>query len=204
MSYAATVVQGLEACPFCREMFPVGETSECPTCGVHLVAVSKLPAAVDAHEGDRATHEMDEVLPWTHWGHARGPLLALSALGLLLFFLPWVHTSAPDLRVFTGMDIARRTGVTWSVAAAWFTMVPLVLSRRTVHSMVGARLAVAVLAAVPALSTAALLIRPPQAAQAHGITIPLRFGWDPALFASLLVAVIGVVVGIYAFGRERR
>ena len=206
MSYAVTVVQGLEACPFCREHFPVGEARECPVCGVRLVAATKLAAApaVDTDDETAPKEPGDEVLPWLHVGHARGALLACALVGLVLFCLPWVHMFAPDRRVFTGVDIARRTGATWAVAVAWFTMLPLVLSRRTVRDMLGARLALAVLAAIPTLACAALLLHPPAGAQAHGGTIPMRFTWGLALYASLALGVVAAGVTLARFGRPPR
>src|SRR4051812_39510676 len=49
MRYALAVpVQGLVACPFCRELFPVGEAGSCPECGLDLTALSNLPPSHDA------------------------------------------------------------------------------------------------------------------------------------------------------------
>ena len=203
MSYAATVVQGLEACPFCRELFPRGEARECPVCGVRLVSASKLPdpSAVDAGDEIAPKDAAEEVLPWLHLGHARGIMIVCAAVGLALFAMPWVHMFAPDRRSFTGIELAARAQITWSVGVAWFTLLPLVLSRRTVRDMLGARLPMAVLAAIPVVTCSLLLLRPPQGAQAHGITIPMRFTWDPAIYASLALGVIAIAITLARFGR---
>jgi hypothetical protein len=201
MGYAATAVRGLEACPFCKEMFPSGETEECPLCGVKVVAANKLPEP--STDDDGVPIDPDEtVLPWTYFGLARGPLIVLCALGLAAFCMPWVHTFAPDKHVFTGIDIARRTGVTWSAGVAWFTLLPLILSRRSIRQMRGARLAIAVLAMIPALAAASLLLHPPTGAQAHGVTFSLLYKWDPAIFATVALGLIATALGAARFGGD--
>lgn len=210
MSYLVPTVRGLVACPFCREIFPEREEKTCPLCSVALVPLSSLPARDDhddddesdggvAHDRPRAAPE-DAPLPWTYLGLARGPLLLLAALGLVAFFLPWVHTITPDRRVFSGADIAQRTGLAWGAFAAWFTMVPLVLSRRTARAMQGARLIVAVLGAVPATVAATLLLNPPKSAEVRGLTIALRFEWDGAIYATVALGVLAAALGALRFG----
>ncbi|MCC6646730.1 MAG: hypothetical protein IT374_14295 [Polyangiaceae bacterium] len=211
MSYLAMTVRGLVACPFCREIFPEREQRACPLCSVALVPLSSLPPRDDheldaeaeaegvAHDRPRPAPE-EQRLPWTYLGLARGPLLALSALGLLAFFLPWVHTFTPDKRVFTGADIAQRTGVAWGAFAAWFTMLPLVLSRRTARAMQGARLIVAVLGAVPVTVALTLLLNPPRSAEARGVVIALRFEWEPAIYATVALGVVAAALGALRFG----
>lgn len=200
MSYAATAVQGLEACPFCREHFPRGEASECPLCGVALIAAAKLPTAAPTDEDGVPVSPEDEVMPWGYWGRARGPLIVLCVLGLVAFCLPWVHTFTPDRRVFTGIDIARRTGLTWAAGVAWFTLLPVLMSRRTIRTMLGARLVVAMLGAVPAICTLVLLMNPPSSAEARGVTVHLRYTWDPAIYATLVLGLVTAAVGALRFG----
>ncbi len=210
MSYLVPTVRGLAACPFCREIFPEREETACPLCSVALVPLSSLPPREEDEHDDEAdggvAHDKarlapeEKPLPWTYLGLARGPLLALAALGLISFFLPWVHTFTPDRRVFTGADIAQRTGIAWGAFAAWFTMVPLVLSRRTPRAMQGARLIVALLGAVPATVAATLLLNPPTSAQARGLTIALRFEWDGAIYATVALGVLAAALGALRFG----
>lgn len=201
-------VRGLVACPFCRELFAEKEAKECPLCSVALVPMSALPAAEEAddadeqgvvRDGEKAAAD-EKRLPFTFLGLGRGPLIVISLLGLVAFFLPWVHTFTPDKRVFTGADIAQRTGLTWAAFAAWFTMVPLVLSRRTVRSMQGARLIVAMLGAIPALVASVLLFNPPKSAEARGLTIALRFEWDGAIYATVALGVLAAALGVLKFG----
>jgi hypothetical protein len=209
MGYAATAVRGLEACPFCREMFPPGEHADCPLCGVGLVPAARLPSQAD---GDDADDELDgrgraapkdpteRILPWAYWGKARGPLLVLTTLGLIAFCLPWVHSFTPERVVYSGIDIARRTGLAWSVGVAWFTLLPLILTRRTIRDMRGARLAVAVLAVIPAIVAATLLLNPPQAGQAHGVVVRLRYAWEPAIYATVVISLVTSLLAALGFG----
>lgn len=124
----------------------------------------------------------------------------LCVLGLVAFCLPWVHTFTPDCRVFTGIDIARRTGLTWAAGVAWFTLLPVLMSRRTIRTMLGARLVVAMLGAVPAICTLVLLMNPPSSAEARGVTVHLRYTWDPAIYATLVLGLVTAAVGALRFG----
>ncbi len=202
MGYAVAV-RGLIACPFCREMFPATERSECPHCGVVLVSLSKLPPPVEHDpndELDERDREAEPVLPWGYFGLARGPLFLLAVAGLAAFCLPWVSSFAPERMAYTGIDLARRTGVGWSAGVAWFTMIPIVLSRRTVSRMRGARLAVTVLAVIPGIVAATLLLNPPQAAQAHGVIIKMRYAWQPAIYATVVISLATAIVAALRFG----
>ena len=145
MYASCPTLPGLDACPFCRETFAPGEHTECPTCGVKLETAAAPPAMVDALDDDDLDDE--PLLPWTHWGHGRGPLVLAAVLGLGLFLAPWVHAYMPDRAVYSGLEIARRTGMAWAAAVAWFTLLPVVLSRRSIPTMRGARVAAALTAA---------------------------------------------------------
>ena len=103
-----------------------------------------------------------EKLPWTYTGRNRALLLVLAAAGLALFFAPWVHESAPELRVLSGYGLARLTGFFWAPAVAWFVLFPLVLTRRSVYKMRGARVAVAFLAGMALVTVGVLLAHPPR------------------------------------------
>ncbi len=115
--------------------------------------------------------------------------------------MPWVRLEAPERVIFTGVDVARRTGLSWAAAVAWFTLLPLVLSRRSARAMRGVRLITAMLAAVPALIAATLLINPPAAAQVRGVVVPLRFEWGHGLVATLALGLVASALGAFAFGR---
>ncbi|HEU4534910.1 MAG TPA: hypothetical protein VFS00_12360, partial [Polyangiaceae bacterium] len=119
-------MRGLVACPFCRELFPAGERRRCPVCEVDLVRSSRLPPADPALDGDASGPPPpgpdDRRLPWWSPAFGRGPLALLALAGLVAFALPWVRLDAPERVVFTGADVARRTGLAWAAAGAWFTL----------------------------------------------------------------------------------
>ena len=209
MGYALASVSSLKACPFCREMFAEGEASECPLCGVALTSFASLPVSndpVDAFDEDdegRALGPVDpdeRVLPWTHAGDGRGALVALSLAGLVAFMMPWVVMHAPDEIALMGYDLAKRSPPAWAAGVAWFTILPMVLSRRTKRDMRRTRLAAAGLAILPALVIGILLLNPPTSAHMRGITVHLRFTWGPGIFAALGVSVIGALVAALRFG----
>jgi hypothetical protein len=188
----------LVACPFCREMFEEGEETSCPVCGVALTDFSKLPPSIEAHDEDEVPLEPDrEPLPSTYMGRGKGILALLGAVGLGLFFLPWIHMSLPYELAITGYDLARgRLGWVWASGVAWLVLMPTVLSRRSIHQMRGARLAAAFLAAIPGLTVSILAARPP-----HGGIIPLRFTYGWPFWATLLLSLAAVVVSVRLGGR---
>lgn len=204
MGYAVTAVQGLEACPFCREMFPRGEARECPMCGVRLVSAARLaPAEAGVDEDEQAAgpkQRGEATLPWTYLRLGRGPLLILGLLGLVAFGLPWVNSFSPERVVYSGVDLARRTGVAWSVGVAWFTLVPLVLSRRTPWKLRGARLACAFLSIIPGMVALMLLLHPPQSAEAHGVVLRVRYAFEPAIYLTAALSLAATVVSALFLG----
>ncbi|HEU4409200.1 MAG TPA: hypothetical protein VFS43_28335 [Polyangiaceae bacterium] len=198
-------MRGLVACPFCRELFPVGERKHCPFCEVDLVRSSRLPPADPALSDDESAPPPpgpdERRLPWWSPAHGRGPLALVALAGLVAFGLPWVRLDAPERAVFTGVEVAQRTGLAWAAAVAWFTLLPLVLSRRSARAMRGVRLIAAVLAAIPALIAGSLLLNPPAAAQVRGVVVPLRFTWGVGLDATLALGLIAAALAALAFGR---
>lgn len=188
----------LLACPFCREMFQQKEHDACPVCGVPLVAQGSLPLSDDALSEDGLSREPEwEPLPVTFLGRSRGALAVLSLLGLAAFFLPWVHLTMPDIVSYTGFTLARRLGWAWGGAVAWFVLVPTVLSRRSIMQMRGARVAASFLAAVPGVTASMLLARPPHGM--HGV--PLRFTWEPGIYATVALSVVAVGFALFFGGR---
>jgi hypothetical protein len=142
-----TSMRTLLACPFCREMFEPGETPTCPACGLALKRLDELPKGkVVGGELEEEIPPDEETLPWTYWGRGRGALLAVAVLGILAFFLPWVHETAPERVDLSGPQIASHLGWMWAPLVAWLVMIPLVASRRSIFRMRGARVAVAFLA----------------------------------------------------------
>jgi hypothetical protein len=193
--YALPAVQGHDTCPFCKETFPEGKFTACPSCEVQLIPSMRAGGSVDAALEDDDGEDGDPELPWTHWGHARGPVLVACLLGLLFFFLPWVRVFTPDAAVHTGLDLARRTGMAWAAAVGWFTLLPAMLSRRTIRKLRGARLAAALLSFIPALVAALFLMNPPGSLQAGGVSLRIRFEWGIGLYLTL---ALGLLTAIYA------
>ncbi len=188
----------LLACPFCRELFPRGERQTCPVCGVALVAADKLPPSDDALSEDGVVRQPEwELLPFTYLRRGRGPLALLAILGLVAFFLPWISETMPDIVSYSGFALARRLGWAWGAGVGWFVLFPVVLTRRTIMHMRGARVAVSFLAAVPGVTAALLLAHTPHAR--YGI--PLRFSFDIGLFATIAFSLLAVAIGLFFGGK---
>jgi hypothetical protein len=79
----------LVGCPFCRELFPEGETEKCPVCGMSLSAVEKLPPSYEARVAMAAelAHiaPEDRTLPRGYWKRGRAALALIAVLGLVAF-----------------------------------------------------------------------------------------------------------------------
>ena len=195
MSYAlAASMSALVACPFCRQLFEPREASACPDCGLGLKDLGKLPPSYDAQieYPELPVPPHMETLPWTYAGRSRAILLGLPLLGLVAFFMPWVSETAPELRELTGFGLARLSGLFWAPAVAWFVVFPLVLTRRSIHKMRGARVAVGFLAAIALITVGELFGHPPQSS-AHRV---VRFDFAWGLYASGLVAFAGVLAAL--------
>jgi hypothetical protein len=201
---------GLSACPFCRELFTDGEHETCPECGLALADLTALPpsndatvlmheeaaAATQAHHAPIAAIADVTPLPLRDMSRNRGVLLACAAVGFTLFFLPWARMTMPDTVQFSGLDLARSRPFFWSSLAAWVVLVPSVISRRTVLQMVGARLACALLAAVPGVQ-AALLLASPTKKVVRGV--PYELHWQPTLHVAIVVSVVATIAA-FGFG----
>jgi hypothetical protein len=188
------VMAALRACPFCRKLYTSGEASTCPDCDVALVAMSQLPPSLDALEEEaeqgQLTFPENQPLPTTYMGRGRGALLALSALGLFAFFLPWVELTAPESVVYSAFDLARgRAGFLWGGATAWLVMIPLVITRRTIARMRGVRIVMVMFAAMTLTEALMLWLMPPR----RGIT-PLELHFRYGLFLSGAISLAGMLV----------
>jgi hypothetical protein len=178
-------------------MFELGESKACPVCGMSLVAFAKLPVSDEALSEDGIARQPEwEPLPATYLRRGRGPLALLAVAGLVAFFLPWVHLTMPDIVSYTGFMLARRLGWAWGAGVGWFVLLPTVLSRRSVMKMRGARVAASFLAAVPGVTVAILLARPPHGA--HGV--PLQFTWEPGLYATLALSLAALPFAFFFGG----
>jgi hypothetical protein len=182
----------LLACPFCRTLYRRGEATRCTVCGVPLVAFERLPPSADAlaEEPLVAVHPQDEPLPWNYWRRGRGALLLLSALGLVLFFAPWVRIELPEVAVRSGFDLARgRAGWLWGGATGWLVLIPLVWSRRTIYKLRGIRPIAVAFAAMTLGEVLLMLALPPR-----GRYVPVEIHWAYGLYASAFVSALATVI----------
>jgi hypothetical protein len=198
--YAPRLALALLACPFCREMFEEGEAKACPVCGMALAKFENLPPSIDAlhDEAGVPTAPELEVLPFRDLGRGKGAIVALAAVGIVLFFLPWVRLTMPDIVSYSGFDLAtNRLGWLWASFTGWSVLIPTVMSRRTIAQLRGARVAAAALAAAPSVAIAVLLLFPPHGR--HGV--PVRYTWDWPFWTMLAVSLAAVVVSVRLGGR---
>ncbi len=195
-----SIVTELLACPFCREMFPVGETKVCPSCGLKLEQMSRLPPSYEASlEPDWPEKPEYEPLGWLYWRRGRLALLVAAALGMTAFFLPWIHETTPEIMTLTGFQMARRLGWMWACAVSWGVLIPTVLSRRSVAGMRGARVAVALFCAIPLVTALVLLIRPP--APPPNLRYPFAFHFGAGLWATLAVSLAALPFAVRFGGK---
>jgi hypothetical protein len=190
----------LVACPFCREMFGAGEAQVCPSCGLPLAPVAKLPASYEAQlETEWPEKPEWEPLPWTYWRRGRAALTGFALAGAVAFFLPWIHQTAPDLVTLSGFDIARRVGWIWACLVSWGMLLPTVLSRRSVATMRGARAATGLFVGIPAVSALVLLLRPPR--PPANIHFPFAIHFGLGLYATLALAIVALPFAVRFGGR---
>lgn len=169
-------------------MFARGEVSHCPECGVAVQPLAELPPSTDAASLDPPNEALPEheLYGWAYAGRGRGPLLLIALLGMLVFlFAPWLAESAPEIVVLTGLQFARALPWLWAAGVGWVVLFALVLSRRTIAQMHGARLAVALMALM-VLSAVALRLAIPVPAQR---LLPRRFHWGWGLYAAGFLAL---------------
>lgn len=190
---------GLVACPFCRVMYERREAETCSVCGMKLVPFEKLPPSADALAEEPPTFPTlpeDELLPWTFPGRGRGALIGLSILGILLFFAPWVVIEIPEDTVRSGFDLARgRAGWLWGGATGFFILVPLLVTRRTIHALRGARPIAVAFSAMTLGEVAVLLSMPPPVRR---VPLELHFAWG--IYASGVVSLASTLVAVFLGG----
>jgi uncharacterized membrane protein len=190
VGYAWTV-RGLWACPFCREMYQPGEAKACTVCDVALVRVEALPKDASAPEAPPE----DAELPWLYMERGRGWLLGIGVLGLLAFFAPWVHDVMPEKRTLSGLQLAEKLGWLWAPFIAWLVLIPLVLSRRSIRRMRGARVAVAFLSAMSLLTVIVRVVFVPASTRLD----PRVYSWGFGLYATAFLA-LAALLSAWRFG----
>jgi hypothetical protein len=188
------------ACPFCREMFERAEAKSCPVCGIALQAIEKLPPAPTlAHElEDDGIPIAPEHVPFpaTYLGRGRGTIVALGLVGIVLFFLTWVHVTLPYVIELSGFDLARRQGFSWAGGVAWVVLVPTVASRRTIAQLRGARVAAGFLSFIPAFTAAIIAVFTPPQGILH---VRFTYGWP--LWATLGLSLVAAGLSTRLGGR---
>ncbi len=192
----------LLGCPFCREMFEPGEARKCPACGLKLLPLEELPKA-KAGSAEVVGGEVEEIppdeetLPMTYFGRARGPLVLVAIAGLAAFFLPWVRERAPEHIDMSGPQIASHLGWMWAPLVSWMVMIPLVLSRRSVFRMRGARVAVAFLAAMCLLTVVVRIAFPPSVNKLD----PHILEWGIGMYVTAGLALVALGLSFVFGGR---
>lgn len=158
-----------------------------------LVATHKLPKTqAELDEEAARTPPDEEILPWTYPGRGRAALIALALAGLVAFLMPWVRETMPENQVLSGLELAQRIGWSWAPAVAWFVMIPLVLSRRSVFKMRGARVATAFLAGISLATVITRVATAPASTHLRQV----RFTWGEGMWLTAAIAVVAIGVAI--------
>jgi hypothetical protein len=103
----------------------------------------------------------------------------------------------PDVYTFSGFALARRLGWAWGAGVGWFVLLPVVVTRRSIMKMRGARVAAAFLSAVPGLTAAILLLRPPHGA--YGV--PIALTWGTGVYATMALSAVALAFAVGFGGR---
>jgi hypothetical protein len=162
-------------------------------CGVALTDISKLPPSSDASDESYAEPLPPHMEPlgWAYAGRGRAALIGIALAGLAMFLAPWVVEQAPELRTLNGFAMAQRLGWLWAPAIAWFVMLPLVMTRRSIYKMRGARVAVAFLGLIVLTTVGVRLAFIPTTS----ILRPVRFAWGFGLYAT---GILGALTLLFA------
>jgi hypothetical protein len=171
--------------------------TRCPDCGVDVVALHELPPSAETVlEREAETEAIPEEFrrrSWRDLGRGRGWLIFFALLGLVGFFQPWFVLRKPEEFVLSGFRIARHfAGWVWAGAVAWFVLIPLVASRRTIASLRGVRAVCAFFASLTA-GEILVLVNVSPTSKVH---VPIEFGWCWGLFFSAAASVLATIVAL--------
>jgi hypothetical protein len=169
---------------------------------VGLKPLDELPPSLEALAEEAASGEIvpphERTLPSTFFGRGRGALLLIGVLGIAFFFMPWVVMTKPDLTSFSGFDLARgRAGWLWGGAVAWFILIPLVWTRRSIARMRGVRIICAMFAAMTLGEVVMLMSLPPRSSR----YLSVEFHWGFGLYGSAIVSLLGILLSARFGGR---
>ncbi len=195
----ARAVAALQACPFCRELFDARDgLASCPICEVRLVPQHALPASAEERLEQEALWEATPVeyrrLSLWHFGQGRGPVVLCAMLGLALFACPWFELTRPETFTINGYQLARYyVGWLWAGAVAWFVLIPLVLSRRTLADLWGVRIVSTLFSSLSFFQVLLVVATSPN----HSTRVPFEHRW---LWGSWTTAAISLLGCIFALG----
>jgi len=161
--------------------------------------MSKLPLSHEAAvELEEEWLEKPEwvTLGWTYWRRGRGVLVLVGVIGFILFFAPWVRVTSPEYWTMSGADMAHALVWIWACPVSWAMLVVTSLSRRSVATMRGARIASALFCAIPLVATVVLLLTPP-----IGGRIPVRFEYAWSFFATAATSLCGLPFAVLFGGK---
>ena len=193
-------------CPFCRECFERREalvssgTPQCPEHELALVPFDQLPRSLEELESELPAD--DESLTLFDPRFGRGFVFAGAGLLLGSFFLTFIEIqSRGATRAFSGLLAASdRAPNLWTVPFVAVMILAIVMRRRSLEKMRGARLSVLLLALAPlfALGYSYLQVLRGAAAQS-------AIAGAPEMTVSLgsSVPVAMVAAGLIAFGAYR-
>jgi hypothetical protein len=187
----------LLSCPFCRELFSEDEGKKCPECGLPLVSLASLPLSLEGRQEAQDRGDLDapfdQRLPFFFIGRGRALLFLLAGLGLGLFFAPWASLERPEVIDLTGFDLARSGAPwLWGGAVGWFTMIPLLLSRRSVNQLRGIRVIASFFCMATVGEVALMLLNPPN--DHLFFSSGLQYSWG--IYASGAAALLGTSVAL--------
>lgn len=185
-------------CPFCGELFLNPTQRTCPECGVVLRRADQ-PATARSDQEDEVLAPEDRPFAWHSMAHGRGLVLALALLGMAMFFSPWLIVRTPAEYSFSGFDLTA-TRAFWfgGGAAAWFVLVPLLLTRRTESQLRGVRAISSLLASVTLWQVILMLAQAPPSDGA------VHYEFAYGAVASAVLSGLGSVLSLRLGTPERR
>src|SRR5205814_2676425 len=102
-----------------------------------------------------------------------------------------------EIQTLSGYGLAMLRGYFWAPAVAYFVMIPLVLTRRSIYKMRGARVAVAFLAGIALTTVAIRLGFIPRSTLLRQVHVE----WAWGLYATGLIAFAALAAAIGFGGR---
>ena len=105
----------------------------------------------------------------------------------------------PAVLLLTTLVLARKLGWSWAPLIAWMVLLPLVLSRRSIFKMQGARAAAFLMSLFPAATILMLYFKP----RPNWMYFTVRYEFQPAFWATLVLSVVAIVISLRFGGTSR-